>query len=829
MNDHYTHRYRRFVPIVCAIVCMLFCRLDLKANNITGYSFAIGEFPTRVSLNNYLESLVKMQNPGLSLSLGIEATNGTIHVVMQDSLEMPFSTVLPKIDSYLKQRSMVFPLFIDYDGSEEKFVGALKEYGLLDQVFVLPDDRIWPDIDDLILNKKKLIVFNTSNNAVASRFWTNFNKHVYEYPLRTSVIRKGESAWNGNGPTQRFMSLKSFTSPFLNTNSFNDDSYNINTNAYLLEHSLECWERTGKVPNFIFFSDNRSGGQIRRLTELLNKYPRIHGTVTSNGAMLTQLSWKHNKQSLTHGMFTFPIQENEDISLAPVKSGYRFSPKAFPLHTGTPGQHLEFTGKQAKVNEGISAYYKFDNTLKNAVLPFQEHEGGVFVDDPERGKVLKLENRSFLELEDVEKYKIVNSSFTISIYVKFSSQENHEDYCILGSNSGLYREGLHINIRNGKPYFGFYTNDITSSDTLHPSKWYHIVARYNIENGEQSIFIDGKKVGVSWNHPSFIGEGPLLLGHGIQQENYINGLLDDLCIWNRALSDEEIEIVGIRSVENINQGKWVKITIIILLALLLGGVLVIGIVQKRFSIKNSSDTLAVKGSIHLFGGFKVHNSKGEDITPIFTPKTRELFLLLLFHTIKNPKGIAKDELTQIIWGNFARSKISNNRSVSFNRLKKVLRHFDEIDVVFENNFWKLDGVSAVPCDYKEVFSLIQNDDASLHHFIPYIKKGRFLPEIQKEWLLDFRAAFNFELIDQLLFLIKKNEEESEDLYLACHYVLELDDQNETALFYLMRNMLHSGGSNKARFIFDKFCKTYKSINASDFPHDFDSFLRADYS
>ncbi|AUP80695.1 LamG-like jellyroll fold domain-containing protein [Flavivirga eckloniae] len=832
MNHPNKYRHKKIIHIACTLFCVLFCKLNVKADNITDYCFAIGEFTNIKSLNRSLHSLLEVQNPGLSLSLKNDTDNKTINVVFKDSSQVPFSVVLNKIGDYLKQKNMIFPLFIHYNGSEENFVSALNKQNLLNQIFVLPKNKTWPDISNLLLNNKKLVIFNTSDKSVASKYWVNFDDHVYEYPVHTSVIWEGASVLSKNSKTQQFMSLKSFASPFFKEKDLPDNIYNLSTNAYFLEHFLECWKKAGKVPNFIFYSNNKPGNVIHKLTPLLNDQPRVYGTVSSNGVTLSQITWKHNDQCLTDGVFSFPIDEKEDINLTPIKTGYRFSPQPLPLHIDLDKQHIKFVGEQLGVNQGISAYYKFDSSLENSVSPFQKHEGGVFVNDLERGSVLKFENKTFLELSHVEKYNIVNNSFTISIYAKLSNKGNYQDYCILGSTSNSYRKGLHINIRNGKPYFGFFTTDISSSDTLLPSKWYHIVARYNIDNGEQSIFIDGKKVGVSWNHPSFNGKGPLLLGHSIKQNNFFDGLLDDLYIWDRALSDEEIKILSIRNVENINEGTLLDIVIGVFIVILL--LILVFLVFKKnvFSIKRKHGSVnpsnaSPQGSINLFGGFKVLNAVGENITSSFTPKPRELFLLLLFNTIKNPKGIAKDELTQIIWGNLTSSKISNNRSVTLNRLKKALKHLDGIDVAFENNFWKLSDISTIPCDYKEVVSLIQNNTTTLNNLVPYIKKGRFLPVVKKEWLLDFRTAFNFELIDKLIFLIKNNKSENQPelVYFACNYILELDDQNETALFYLIHNMVDSGSSNKARFIFDKFCKTYKSVNNSKFPYDFNSFLQ----
>ena len=50
-------------------------------------------------------------------------------------------------------------------------------------------------------------------------------------------------------------------------------------------------------------------------------------------------------------------------------------------------------------------------------------------------------------------------------------------------------------------------------------------------------------------------------------------------------------------------------------------------------------------SIKLFGSFKVYNSKEKDISYLFSPKIRQLFLLLLFNSKQeNLGGITSEQI-----------------------------------------------------------------------------------------------------------------------------------------------------------------------------------------
>ena len=63
--------------------------------------------------------------------------------------------------------------------------------------------------------------------------------------------------------------------------------------------------------------------------------------------------------------------------------------------------------------------------------------------------------------------------------------------CIIGTKTNSYQQGIHLLIRNRKPYFGFYNNDLQGKTVLEAGKWYHLVWRYNKLSGEQAIYLNG--------------------------------------------------------------------------------------------------------------------------------------------------------------------------------------------------------------------------------------------------------------------------------------------------------------------------------------------------
>lgn len=79
-------------------------------------------------------------------------------------------------------------------------------------------------------------------------------------------------------------------------------------------------------------------------------------------------------------------------------------------------------------------------------------------------------------------------------------------------------------------------------DSLKP--WHHIVFNWELKNGEMatSLHVDGKKR--SQIKPFGATKNPILIYIGYCSGAYLNGLLDDFAIFNRPLTDSEIETIS---------------------------------------------------------------------------------------------------------------------------------------------------------------------------------------------------------------------------------------------------------------------------------------------
>ncbi len=110
---------------------------------------------------------------------------------------------------------------------------------------------------------------------------------------------------------------------------------------------------------------------------------------------------------------------------------------------------------------------------------------------------------------------LAQSSFSVLVWVNIvrHNPNNQGDNAILGSSRGSRFRCLHLIIREGRPYMGFYENDISSSQHLNIGKWYHLAFVYKKEEQRQSIFINGELSASEEGHPSLQGNDEVLLSH----------------------------------------------------------------------------------------------------------------------------------------------------------------------------------------------------------------------------------------------------------------------------------------------------------------------------
>jgi hypothetical protein len=231
----------------------------------------------------------------------------------------------------------------------------------------------------------------------------------------------------------------------------------------------------------------------------------------------------------------------------------------------------------------------------------------------------------------------------------------------------------------------------------------------------------------------------------------------------------------------------------------------------------------VPSSIWLFGPFEVTDKEGHDITRLFTPLLKELFLIITTYTIRNGKGISSEGLNEILWHDKTEKDAKNNRSVNLAKLKVILEKIGNCVINKESGYWQfqiLDPHTAV--DYKNFAALVQGtavtDTIFIHQLLDIIKRGPFLFQTEYNWLDDIKSEISTIIIDRCLSYIRSRDiaENPEFIIEICNCIFYFDQLNEDALAFKCKSLILIKRHTLASNAYHKFIKEYKDIYSTDF-------------
>jgi len=218
------------------------------------------------------------------------------------------------------------------------------------------------------------------------------------------------------------------------------------------------------------------------------------------------------------------------------------------------------------VQEGLVSHYPFKGNANDE--SGSGHHGTV------KGATLKRDRfghaKSAYRFDGDDDYielssalKLTNQSFTVSAWVLVSSSASGTDLTILGTDNrnSEKNKALHLTVRNGSPYMGFFANDKSGNSRILSGQWYCLTWRYDKGKTEQTMFVDGIKDVSDTGHEPFQGAGILKIGRwGDGQGKFFNGKIDEVRIYDRALSEDEIKQLAGKpaGLEEINS-TWGKV------------------------------------------------------------------------------------------------------------------------------------------------------------------------------------------------------------------------------------------------------------------------------
>ena len=147
-------------------------------------------------------------------------------------------------------------------------------------------------------------------------------------------------------------------------------------------------------------------------------------------------------------------------------------------------------------------------------------------------------------LDDSSLYFYPTESFSIEMWMK-TTQTGSGEKIFLGKNGGYTKYSIGMNSSNQVKFeiedsTGAVTS-VTAPVAVNDGNWHHIVGVLERANNRLRIYVDGTRYStVKSFHPSgFFSFDPLTMGY-FEYDNYFDGWLDEVAIYNRALTQTEI-------------------------------------------------------------------------------------------------------------------------------------------------------------------------------------------------------------------------------------------------------------------------------------------------
>jgi len=214
-----------------------------------------------------------------------------------------------------------------------------------------------------------------------------------------------------------------------------------------------------------------------------------------------------------------------------------------------------------------------------------------------------------------------------------------------------------------------------------------------------------------------------------------------------------------------------------------------------------------KNAIYILGPLTVYDKKGTDITHLFSPKIRQLFVLILLKTRKG--GITSREISMALWPEKEVVKTKNIRGVNINHLRNALADLEGIRLIFLNDSYVFEMDERLFCDYLELLKEIKSDSGN--DITGLFTRGNLLTDLDDPTLDAFRQGYEDEVLPFIFIKMKDAylQQDHKTVLRLAETVLEMDPFNEPAIQYQLAALKRWKGGESARKKYEAFASNYE--------------------
>lgn len=770
-----------FVTILIILIFVLPSRAQKASLYLDDLAFPCIEYKKGNSINDSLEPIAYLFDYSKSPKL--------------DLITESLKSVAKKKDS---QQTIVFAFKGNYETEQlnQKLISLFGE-----RLYIKAIGEEWPDLDSLRIHNKQIIAIFNDDLCVAS----------------TATIQDSISY------SERFSSdpqNKLFIYEPQNTDS-------------LFNECLRVWKLTGKVPNLVVSPQNEIK-QANSTFSALNKLRRFKAIFKHGDELVNEIYWKNRPGLITPAKLSYPLIGYKEI-FTPYKNGYSLSPGEVIHHTALKDIPRKFNAYESSLEDQLMMHFSFDKRIENLVDPAWDRIkilNAQLKKDDERGQVLNFtEYNSFI---DYSKKNELNFDTPISVAAWIKPDSIHQFMGIIGLGSSFS-----IKLFQGNPDFTTATiKDHQVDNPLELNKWHHLTIVFN-PNTKVEFYINGEKsttINASEILPS---EQSLIIGNNIWGEQFY-GSIDDLKIWDRGLSSQEVKAVYL---DQDGSSSSATERSLFAIALLLIGLFAVMILSKKRKTKkqialntpNEKQLENKNYQVQLFGRFQFCISSSEKITERFSPLLRQMLAFFILNTQESPEGISTKKITDTFWPGTTKEKAKENRGTNIKKLRKLLEHIPGIEILYQNKKWQLELSPEFKIDFiafSQLKTSINNQLANqaiqketLQELLVILKQGNILQNLEQEWLDPYKNQISDEVIKILLRVLPHISKKPNLTIDTAKAILQFDHLNEDALKCILLTWVAQGNHGQAQQFYSEFCKKYFMLYNEEYPNSYTDIIK----
>jgi two-component SAPR family response regulator len=236
-------------------------------------------------------------------------------------------------------------------------------------------------------------------------------------------------------------------------------------------------------------------------------------------------------------------------------------------------------------------------------------------------------------------------------------------------------------------------------------------------------------------------------------------------------------------------------------------------------------------SIYVFGDFTVYDNKGFNISHLFNPKVKHLFLYILFKSFENNKGVDSHEIHSAIWPDKSPENAKNLKGVALNQIRKIITDINGIELIFNNGYFSINIDKQVYFDYFQAIHLINdstiapNTESRIRNIAEITARGFFLVSTNNCNLASLKQLISIKIKDILFPVMVQSYKEHRyaNTIIVSKILFIFDNCDENIAKYEIKSYLKLEMTEAARKSYTHFLNCLPKEQKEHFPLTFNEF------